>query len=105
MYGTGPWCPVCQSAMDYHHNLREARLAAGALGSPGFVAPEIVMDMPHALSMDIFSLGVVLFIMLVGRKPFNIADSESLAYVHSGARQSARPARQAVRRPATCGSK
>ena len=56
--------------------------AAGALGSPGFVAPEIVMDAPHAPSMDVFSLGVVLFIMLVGRKPFNIADSESLAYVH-----------------------
>ena len=56
--------------------------AAGALGSPGFVAPEIVMDAAHAPSMDVFSLGVVLFIMLVGRKPFNIADSESLAYVH-----------------------
>ncbi|KAK9831839.1 hypothetical protein WJX81_000472 [Elliptochloris bilobata] len=54
----------------------------GALGSPGFVAPEIVMDAPHAPSMDVFSLGVVLFIMLVGRKPYNIADSESLAYVY-----------------------
>jgi len=41
-----------------------------------------VLDAPHAPSMDVFSLGVVLFIMLVGRKPFNIADSESLAYVH-----------------------
>ena len=59
-----------------------ARAPPGALGSPGFVAPEVVLDAPHAPSMDVFSLGVVLFIMLVGRKPFNIADSESLAYVH-----------------------
>ena len=62
--------------------LKRRNCAAGALGSPGFVAPEIVMDAAHAPSMDVFSLGVVLFIMLVGRKPFNIADSESLAYVH-----------------------
>ena len=39
--------------------------AAGALGSPGFVAPEIVNDGVHGPSMDMFSLGVVLFIMLV----------------------------------------
>lgn len=30
--------------------------------------------------MDVFAVGVVLFVLLVGRKPFNIADSESLSY-------------------------
>lgn len=32
--------------------------------------------------MDVFAVGVVLFVLLVGRKPFNIADSESLSYCH-----------------------
>ena len=50
------------------------------MGSPGFVAPEIIMHEPHTPAMDIFSLGIVLFIMLVGRKPFNIKDIEHLAY-------------------------
>lgn len=30
--------------------------------------------------MDVFAVGVILFVLLVGRKPFNIADSESLSY-------------------------
>ena len=45
---------------------------AGALGSPGFVSPEVVHDEAHTPSMDVFSLGVVAFVMLVGRKPFSI---------------------------------
>lgn len=53
---------------------------AGALGSPGFVAPEIAHDGVHTPAMDMFSLGVVLFVMLVGRKPFNIGDAENLKY-------------------------
>jgi serine/threonine protein kinase len=53
---------------------------AGPLGSPGFVAPEIVQEGPHAPSMDVFSAGVILFILLVGRKPFHLKDSSTLAY-------------------------
>jgi hypothetical protein len=52
----------------------------GALGSAGFVAPEIIRGKAHTPAMDVFSMGVLLFIMLVGRKPFNIVDSEKLAY-------------------------
>lgn len=52
----------------------------GALGSPGFVSPEAVNDEAHTPAMDIFSLGVVAFIMLVGRKPFSVQQSESLEY-------------------------
>ena len=54
--------------------------AAGALGSPGFVAPEVVLREPHTPAMDVFSLGVVLFIMLVGRKPFSVKQCECLSY-------------------------
>jgi serine/threonine protein kinase len=53
---------------------------AGAMGSPGFVSPEVIMHEPHTPAMDVFSLGMVLFIMLVGRKPFNIKDIENLGY-------------------------
>lgn len=55
---------------------------AGALGSPGFISPEIIIGEPHSYAMDVFAAGVVLFVLLVGRKPFNIADSESLSYCH-----------------------
>lgn len=57
-----------------------AKPQRGPLGSPGFVAPEIVAEGVHTPAMDVFSLGVLLFIMLVGRKPFNIRESENLRY-------------------------
>ena len=44
---------------------RLAPTLAGPLGSPGFVAPEVVADGVHTPAMDVFSLGVLLFIMLV----------------------------------------
>ncbi|CAL5227092.1 g9998 [Coccomyxa viridis] len=52
----------------------------GAMGSPGFVSPEVIMHEAHTPAMDIYSLGVVLFIMLVGRKPYNIKEIENLTY-------------------------
>ncbi|GAB4817123.1 hypothetical protein N2152v2_004169 [Parachlorella kessleri] len=59
-------------------------LVRGPMGSPGFVAPEIIKSGPHTPAMDVFSLGVLLFVMLVGRKPFNIKESESLQYAFLG---------------------
>ncbi len=38
------------------------------------------MQGAHTPAMDVFSLGIVLFIMLVGRKPFNIQQCEDLSY-------------------------
>lgn len=50
--------------------------AAGPLGSPGFVAPEIIADGVHTPAMDVFSLGVLLFIMLVGAFGAGVAFGE-----------------------------
>ncbi|CAG9321515.1 unnamed protein product [Blepharisma stoltei] len=40
-------------------------------GSPGYVAPEILRKIPYGLKVDIFSVGVVLFMMLSARAPFS----------------------------------
>lgn len=62
------------------HGINAFRDGVGALGSPGFISPEIIIGEPHTYAMDVFAVGVILFVLLVGRKPFNIADSESLNY-------------------------
>lgn len=56
----------------------------GGLGSVGFIAPEILKDQVHTPAMDIFGMGVVLFIMLVGRKPFDVKETENLTYANIG---------------------
>ncbi|KAI8466231.1 MAG: hypothetical protein J3K34DRAFT_524685 [Monoraphidium minutum] len=52
----------------------------GCMGSPGFIAPEVVRGAPHTPAMDIYSCGVLLFVMLVGRRPWDGPDSASLQY-------------------------
>jgi len=59
---------------------KQTAVEAGCIGSPGFIAPEIVFDKPHTPAMDVYGLGVLLFIMLVGRKPYDSNQSESLQY-------------------------
>ena len=39
-------------------------------GSPTFVAPEILKNIPHDQSVDLWSVGVVIYLLLVGYPPF-----------------------------------
>ena len=39
-------------------------------GSPGYVAPEILDDIGYSFSSDIFSIGVIMYILLTGRPAF-----------------------------------
>ena len=49
------------------------------LGSPAYVAPEQIRDEPPTPQSDMFSLGVMLYELLTGQKPFRGADlSETL---------------------------
>ncbi|KAM3140656.1 hypothetical protein pb186bvf_007254 [Paramecium bursaria] len=44
-------------------------------GTLGFIAPEILRGIPYDYKVDVFSLGVVLFVVLVGEYPFDDVDS------------------------------
>jgi len=41
-----------------------------ACGTPGYIGPEILRGEQYGIEVDIFSLGVVLYILLSGRPPF-----------------------------------
>lgn len=47
-------------------------------GSPGYVAPEVLRHVPYGTPADVFSLGVVLFVLLSGRSPFSGKTSKEI---------------------------
>jgi calcium/calmodulin-dependent protein kinase I len=40
-------------------------------GTPGYVAPEVICGTPYGTKADMFSLGVIMYIILAGYHPFN----------------------------------
>jgi serine/threonine protein kinase len=46
------------------------------VGTPDYMAPEIVLMQPHSFSADYWSLGVIVYEMLTGETPFNSDDVE-----------------------------
>lgn len=47
-------------------------------GTPGFVAPEVLHDKPYNCKADVFSVGVIFYIMLTGNVPFASRTYEGL---------------------------
>ncbi|XP_078152825.1 putative serine/threonine protein kinase IRE [Carex rostrata] len=50
---------------------REQRRKQTAVGTPDYLAPEILLGMPHGPTADWWSVGIILFELLVGIPPFN----------------------------------
>lgn len=47
-------------------------------GSPGYVAPEILNDLGYGVASDVFSAGVIFYVMLTGRPVFNGCDQSEI---------------------------
>ncbi|CAM9927823.1 unnamed protein product [Pylaiella littoralis] len=47
-------------------------------GTPGYVAPEILKNLPYGTSVDMWSIGVIIYIILAGYPPFHDDDQHRL---------------------------
>ncbi len=49
----------------------DAQRGRDLVGSPGYLAPELLDDQPFDGEADVFALGVVLYMLVTDRRPFN----------------------------------
>jgi eukaryotic-like serine/threonine-protein kinase len=56
------------------------RTQVAAVGSPLYMAPEIITGAKATVQSDVYALGMVMYMMLAGRPPFEASNPASLAY-------------------------
>jgi calcium/calmodulin-dependent protein kinase I len=58
---------------------------ATACGTPGYVAPEVLLQKPYGKEVDMWSIGVIAYILLCGYPPFyHESDQELFAQIMKG---------------------
>ena len=51
------------------------------VGTPAYMAPEILENMGYSLEVDIWSLGVIMYYLIIGKLPFNKPNQEDIKRV------------------------
>eukprot|EP00307_Rebecca_sp_RCC1486_P006600 CAMPEP_0119413524 /NCGR_PEP_ID=MMETSP1335-20130426/5582_1 /TAXON_ID=259385 /ORGANISM="Chrysoculter rhomboideus, Strain RCC1486" /LENGTH=420 /DNA_ID=CAMNT_0007438323 /DNA_START=83 /DNA_END=1342 /DNA_ORIENTATION=+ len=51
-----------------------------ACGTPGYVAPEVITRQPYSTQVDMWSLGVIVYVLLSGRLPFDGANDTEVCH-------------------------
>jgi eukaryotic-like serine/threonine-protein kinase len=64
-------------------NMHELTLPGAMLGTPYYASPEQLQDKPVDLRSDLYSLGVILYHMLTGQRPFEGSKLAQLIYAHA----------------------
>ena len=49
-------------------------------GTPGYVAPEILNDLPYDCKADVYSCGIIFYMILCGKIPFNGNSYKEIVY-------------------------
>ena len=57
-------------------NDAEIRTAASVVGTPDYIAPEIILGQNHTFTVDYWSLGVMIYEFLFGVPPFHASDEK-----------------------------
>ncbi|KAI3748992.1 hypothetical protein L6452_12484 [Arctium lappa] len=60
---------------------REQRQKLSVVGTPDYLAPEILLGMGHGATADWWSVGVILFELLVGLPPFNAESPQGVQHL------------------------
>lgn len=76
-------------------NAAEMTAPGWVLGTAHYLAPEVAAGQPATVQADLYSLGVVLYLMLTGRLPFEGADPLAVVMMH----RTQPPPRPSVYRP------
>ena len=59
---------------------RDRKLAFSAVGTPDYIAPEMLSKKGYDETVDWWSVGIMLYEMLIGYAPFTAEDNEEIYY-------------------------
>ena len=54
-------------AYEHHEN----DILINSSGTPGYMAPEVLIKKPHSFEVDFYALGIIIFELVYGKRPYN----------------------------------